>query len=132
MAERFDIDRFMNGSGKVDLSDIDWAEVPRHRITPEALRTLRYFLITEGSTFFYTKALLQTNIALRDPDFAPFIAAWTYEEEFHGRAFRRFVEAYGEQVADDYRTRAFVRCRLSEHVDERSSGLGAPRLDRSR
>lgn len=118
MTDGFNIDRFMNASSKVDLSDIDWAEVPRHPITPEAMRTLRYFLITEGSTFFYTKALMHTNTALRELDFAPFIVAWTYEEEFHGRAFRRFIEAYGEQLSDSSRTQLFVRRGLGERVDE--------------
>ena len=61
MAELFEIDRFMDASGKVDLSDIDWAEVPKYPMTPEALRTLRYFMVTEGSTFFYVKALMKTK-----------------------------------------------------------------------
>src|SRR3954464_11431874 len=103
MAESFNIDRFMEGSGKVDLSDIDWAEVPKYRVTPEALRTLRYFLITEGSTFFYTKALMTTNASFMEPELAPFICVWNYEEEFHGRAFRKFLEAYGQTIDDDYR-----------------------------
>jgi len=29
-----------------------------------------------------------TKTAIREPDFAPFLCVWTYEEEFHGRAFR--------------------------------------------
>ena len=63
MAELFDINRFMDHSGRVDLSDIDWAMVPKHPMTPEALRTLRYFMVTEGSTFFYVKALMKTKAA---------------------------------------------------------------------
>ena len=51
-AAPFDIERLMDGSGRVDLSDIDWSDVPNHPITPEGLRTLRYFLMTEGSTVF--------------------------------------------------------------------------------
>lgn len=118
MAENFDIERFLATSGKVDLSGIDWSEVPRHPITPEAMRTLRYFLLTEGSTFFYTKALMKTKTSVREPEFIPFVTAWTYEEEFHGRAFRRFVEAYGEHVGEDYRQRMFVKRGLGEHIDE--------------
>jgi rubrerythrin len=118
MAESFNIDRFMDGSGKVDLSDIDWSEVPKHPVTPEALRTLRYFLITESSTFFYTKALMQTDTSLREPEFAPFVCAWMYEEEFHGRAFRRFLEAYGERVPDTYRSGLFRTRGAGERVDE--------------
>lgn len=118
MAENFDIERFMATSGKVDLSDIDWAEVPRHPLTPEALRTLRYFLISEGSTFFYVKALMKTDTAKREPEFIPFVTAWLYEEEFHGRAFRRFLEAYGEDIGADYRRKFFRKRGVGEHIDE--------------
>lgn len=118
MAEPFNIDRFMESSGKLDLSDIDWAEVPRHPLTPEALRTLRYFLTTESSTFFYTRALMSAQGTVEEPDFAPFICAWMYEEEFHGRAFRRFLEAYGEPVAQTYRQGFFKTRTMGERFDE--------------
>lgn len=121
MAEKFSIDRFMEASGKVDLSDIDWTQVPRHPIGAEALRTLRYFLITESSTFFYAKGLMSTR-SIEDPDFAPFLCAWTYEEEFHGRAFRRFLEAYGEPLSHDYRSSLFARRGLGERIDELGQG----------
>jgi hypothetical protein len=118
MAEPFNIDKFMEASGRIDLSDIDWSEVPRHPITPEGLRTLRYFLQTEGSTFFYTKALMKTRAAYAEPELAPFICAWMYEEEFHGRAFRRFIEAYGETVPTTYRTEMFLNRGAGEKFDE--------------
>lgn len=118
MAEPFDIDRFMDSSGRVDLSDIDWAEVPKYPMTPEALRTLRYFMHTEGSTFFYTKALMKTKAAIHEPDLAPFLCVWMYEEEFHGRAFKKFMEAYGETVPNDYRATMFNRRGPGERFDE--------------
>jgi hypothetical protein len=118
MTENYDIDRFMASSAKVDLSDIDWAAVPRHPITPEAMRTLRYFLMIEGSTFFYTKALMKTNTSNREPEFMPFVTAWLYEEEFHGRAFRKFLDACGEQVGEDYRQRMFTGRGMGERIDE--------------
>lgn len=118
MAELFEIDRFMDASGKVDLSDIDWAEVPKYPMTPEALRTLRYFMQTEGSTFFYVKALMKTKAAILEPDLAPFLCVWMYEEEFHGRAFRKFMEAYGEKVPEDYRAQMFSTRGIGERIDE--------------
>ncbi|WP_197041464.1 acyl-ACP desaturase [Chondromyces apiculatus] len=108
----------MATSGKVDLSDVPWEEVRDTPLTPEALRTLRYFLITEGSTFFYTKALMKTNTAVREPEFIPFITAWLYEEEFHGRAFRRFLEAWGEDIGEDYRNKFFRKRAINEYIDE--------------
>lgn len=116
--EHFNIDRFMEASGKLDLSDIDWSEVPKHPVTPEALRTLRYFLKTEGSTFFYTKALMKTRASISEPELAPFICVWMYEEEFHGRAFRKFLEAYGEEVSTDFRTEMFLKRGAGERIDE--------------
>jgi rubrerythrin len=118
MAEPFNIERFMEASGKVDLSDIVWSDVPKHPMTPEALRTLRYFLLTEGSTFFYTKALMKTRAAYRETELAPFLCVWMYEEEFHGRAFRKFIEAYGETVPSTYRTDMFKNRGAGERVDE--------------
>jgi hypothetical protein len=118
MADLFEIDRFMDGSGKVDLSDIDWSEVPKYPMTPEALRTLRYFMVTEGSTFFYVKALMKTKAAILEPDLAPFLCVWMYEEEFHGRAFRKFMEAYGEKVPEDYRANMFNTRGVGERIDE--------------
>lgn len=118
MAQPFDIERFMDASEKLDLSDIDWTEVPKHPVTPEGLRTLRYFLLTEGSTFFYTKALMKTRASVEEPEIAPFLCVWMYEEEYHGRAFRKFLEAYGERIPDDYRTDMFVRRGPGERIDE--------------
>lgn len=123
MAELFDINRFMDHSGKVDLSDIDWSEVPRYPMTPEALRTLRYFMHTEASTFFYAKHLMKTKAATQEPDFAPFLCAWMYEEEFHGRALRKFIEAYGKEVSDDYRTKMYLSRRAGERLDEISQTI---------
>jgi rubrerythrin len=118
MTENFNIDRFMDSSSKLDLSDIAWDEVPKHPLTPQAVRTLHYFLKTEGSTFFYLKAVIQTKAACEEPDFAPFLCAWTYEEEFHGRAFRKFMQALGEHVPDDYRTDMFLSRGPGERFDE--------------
>jgi rubrerythrin len=118
MAEPFNIERFMESSGKLDLSDIDWSEVPKHPVTPEALRTLRYFLMTEGSTFFYTKALMKTKAATEEPEMAPFLSVWMYEEEYHGRAFRKFLDAYGDSVSADYRLDMFTNRGPGERFDE--------------
>jgi hypothetical protein len=108
----------MDGSGKVDLSDINWSDVPKHRMTPEAIRTLTYFLMTEGSTFFYVKALMKTKACFEEPELAPFLCVWMYEEEFHGRAFRKFLEAYGVDVPETYRSDMFMKRSFGEKFDE--------------
>lgn len=113
----FDIDRFMTGSGKVDLSDIAWEDVPKYPLHPAALKVLKMFLMTESSTFFYLKTLMQTKAAVDEPEFAPFLSAWCYEEEFHGRAFKQFFEAYGEKVDSSFRSKMF-RSRTGGEVFE--------------
>jgi hypothetical protein len=118
MAEPFNIERLMDGSGRVDLSDIDWSEVPKHPITPEGLRTLQYFLMTEGSTVFYAKGLMQTRAIYREPEFAPFLCVWMYEEEYHGRAFRKFLESYGQEVDAGFRGEMFLNRKGSERLQE--------------
>lgn len=112
------IDRLMETSGKVDLSDIDWDSVRAHPIHPEALRTLRYFQRTESSTFFYVKALMRAKATVQEPEFAPFLAVWMYEEEFHGRAFAQFMRAAGEDVPNDVRQRMYAERAFGERFDE--------------
>jgi len=118
MAEGFNIDRLMNLSGRLDLADLDWSEVPKHKLTPDALRTLRYFLRTENSTFFYVKALMSTRAVFEEPELASFLCVWMYEEEFHGRAFQKFLEAYGDPIGDSYRADMYKARGLGERVDE--------------
>jgi hypothetical protein len=118
MAEHFNIERLMDSSGRVDLSDIDWSDVRKYPLTPEAIRCLRYFLLTENSTFFYVKALMSTNAVYEEPEIAPFLCVWMYEEEFHGRAFRRFMEALDEPLSPTYRRDMFLSRSVGERFDE--------------
>ena len=125
----FDINKFMNASGPVDLSDIKWEDVPKYPLTPELIRALYVFMGVEGATFYYLKPLLQSRAAMEDPDFAPFLSAWVYEEEFHGRAFRRFLEAYGEVISPSYRSKLFHSRTVGEvfsEVAQHALGKGFP------
>ncbi len=126
MAEQFNIDRLMDSSGRVELNDLDWSEVPKHKLTPEALRTLRYFLQTENSTFFYVKSLMSTRAVYEEKELAPFLCVWMYEEEFHGRAFQKFLEAYGEPFDDSWRSDMYMKRGWGERFDEwAQTALGA-------
>ena len=93
----FDLDTYVERSRAVDLSTIDWAEVPRHPVPPETIRTLRYMQDIESHTIIYLRALLATR-AIDDPEVATFLACWVYEETFHGIALARFLEAAGAPV----------------------------------
>src|SRR5262245_3159459 len=90
----FPLEAYLARSRAVDLSDIAWDDVPRHPVTPEAVRTLRYMQDIESHTIVYLRALLATR-AIDDPEVAAFLACWIYEETFHGLALARFLEAAG-------------------------------------
>jgi hypothetical protein len=93
----FDMDAYLARSGALDLGAIDWAAVPRHPLPPEAIRTLKYMQDIESHTIVYLRSLLATR-AIDDPDVARFLAAWVYEESFHGLALERFLAAAGHPV----------------------------------
>jgi hypothetical protein len=96
-AAAFDIDTYLGRSGALDLSAIEWAEVSRHPVTPETIRTLRYMQDIESHTIVYLRSLLATR-AIDDPDVARFLACWVYEETFHGLALERFLAAAGHPI----------------------------------
>src|SRR5437879_6494680 len=93
----FDLDAWVARSRAVDLSEIDWAAVPRHPVSRDAIRTLRYMQDIESHTIIYTRSLLATR-AIDEPEVATFLACWLYEETFHGLALARFLEAAGYPV----------------------------------
>jgi hypothetical protein len=93
----FDLEAYVGRSRALDLSAFDWAEVPRHTLPLEAVRTLRYMQDIESHTIIYLRALLATR-AIDDPEVSTFLACWLYEETFHGIALARFLEAAGHPV----------------------------------
>jgi hypothetical protein len=100
----FDLDAWVARSRAVDLSEIDWAAVPRFPVSPDTIRTLRYMQDIESHTIIYTRSLLATR-AIADPEVATFLACWLYEETFHGLALARFLEAAGHPLGERARPR---------------------------
>src|SRR5438094_1018999 len=88
----FDLDGWVARSGALDLTGIDWTEVPRHPLPAQAVRTLLYMQDIESHTIVYLRSLLATR-AIDDPEVSTFLACWLYEETFHGIALARFLEA---------------------------------------
>ena len=93
----FDLDGWVARSGALDLTGIDWTEVPRHPLPEPAIRTLLYMQDIESHTIVYLRSLLATR-AIDDPEISTFLACWLYEETFHGIALARFLEAAGHAV----------------------------------
>src|SRR5436309_3827623 len=107
----FDLDGYVARSRALDLSGIDWDDVPRHPLSTEALRALRYMQDIESHTIVYLRTLLSTR-AIDDPEVATFLACWLYEETFHGRALARFLAAAGADVVQRTRSHSPLPARI--------------------
>jgi hypothetical protein len=93
----FDLDRYLRASKKVDLSDIDWDEIPSHRLSDGDVMCMHYMMDIESHTVIYLRDLLGTRAA-NDPQVTAFLSCWVYEELWHGEAFSDFLRAYGVEV----------------------------------
>jgi len=111
----FDLESYLARSGALDLSAIDWADVPRHPLPQEAVRTLSYMQDIESHTIIYLRALLDTR-AIDDPEVSTFLACWLYEETFHGIALARFLGAAGHPVTPRARGQEPLSKRLEAGV----------------
>ena len=115
-----DIESYTTRSRALDLRGIRWEDVPRHPLSGEARRTLRYMQDIETHTIVYLRTLLSTR-AMDDPEVATFLACWFYEETFHGRALARFLAAAGEPVT----VRPRSRMTLPQWAEARATALVA-------
>ena len=100
----FDIERFVDLSGSVQLDDLPWEQAAAQGLTPVEARILRYMADTESHTILYLRDLLAGHTC-HDPDLTSFLAVWVYEELWHGRAIDRLLTAAGYPPAvDTYRS----------------------------
>ncbi|MDP9228145.1 MAG: ferritin-like domain-containing protein, partial [Actinomycetota bacterium] len=86
----FDLDRYLRNSKKVDLSEIDWDEIPHHELSDGDVMCLHYMMDIEAHTVIYLRDLLATRAAA-DPQITAFLSCWAYEELWHGEAFSDFL-----------------------------------------
>lgn len=113
-ASLFDLDAYLSRSRAVDLGSIPWDQVPRHPLSQETIRALRYMQDIESHTIIYLRSLLGTR-AIDDAEVATFLACWLYEETFHGIALARFVRTAGHDI--ELRPRSAMT--LRQHVEAR-------------
>ena len=90
----FDLDRYLRNSRKVDLSGIDWDQIPDHPLSDGDVMCLHYMMDIEAHTVIYLRDLLATRAAT-DPQITAFLSCWVYEELWHGEAFSDFLRLYG-------------------------------------
>ena len=93
----FDLDRYLRASKKLDISGIDWDEIPKHPLSDGDVMCMHYMMDIETHTVIYLRDLLATRAA-KDPQITAFLSCWVYEELWHGEAFSDFLRAYGIEV----------------------------------
>ncbi len=117
MQPTFDLERYLDNSQKVETRDLDFSRVRDYPVTKEEIRCLEYMMDVEAHTVMYFKNLLRT-CAVRDPEVVAFMSCWAYEEFFHGRAIRQFLQAAGVAIdasrADHIRRHRSLRERIEE------------------
>src|SRR6266566_5882525 len=91
---RFELDRYLRASKKLDLTGIDFDGVAEHPLSQAEVRCLTYMMDIEQHTVVYLRDLLSTKAA-DDPDVTAFLSLWVYEEFWHGEALGRFLHAAG-------------------------------------
>jgi rubrerythrin len=93
----FDLDRYLRNSKKLDLSELDWDDIPNHELGAGDVMCMHYMMDIETHTVIYLRDLLATRAA-NDPQITAFLSCWVYEELWHGEAFSDFLRAYGIEV----------------------------------
>ena len=106
-----DLDAYVGRSRALDLHDLDWDANARYPLADEAVRTLRYMQDIESHTIVYERELARTR-AIDEPEVSTFLACWLYEETFHGRAIRRFLQHAGHPTPERGRSRTSFAQRL--------------------
>ena len=97
----FDLDRYLRGSKRVDLTDLAWDHIADHPLSVAEARCLAYMMDIETHTSIFLRDLLATRASF-DPDVTAFLSCWVYEELWHGEAFSRFLGEAGYRVAPGY------------------------------
>jgi rubrerythrin len=84
----------MRNLKKLDLSYLDWEDIPNHDLSDGDVMCMHYMMDIESHTVIYLRDLLATRAAA-DPYITAFLSCWVYEELWHGEAFSDFLRAYG-------------------------------------
>ena len=90
----FSIERYKEGSKKLDIAGVAWEEVTANQLSKGDLFCLHYMMDIENHVPLYLSHLLVTR-ACMDPILTAFLACWNYEELWHGENIGRFLNLYG-------------------------------------
>ena len=95
------METFAASARPVQYDDLDLETAFRHRpLSAEALRCIRYMHDIESHTVCYLRDLLLTE-SHRDPRITTFLTTWAWEEQWHGIALAKVLEAHGEVAGNE-------------------------------
>ncbi|MCI0354100.1 MAG: acyl-ACP desaturase [Acidobacteria bacterium] len=100
MPQGFNLESYLRNSKKVDVSDLDFSLAKRYPLTADEVRCLTYMMDIESHTIVYLRGILNT-CAIEDTETTAFLNCWAYEEFYHGRTIRQFLEAAGHEFSPD-------------------------------
>jgi len=120
----FDLERFLDLSGAVNVADLDWDAARRIGITDAEAQILRYMADVESHTILYMRDLLGRHGA-RDREITAFLSVWVYEELCHGRAIDRFLAVVGHPARPSRDPVVGWRAALKEVAGSLASRLAA-------
>ena len=112
----YDVNRLMQLSTSVDISDLDWEYISRVGITDHEARCLRYLSDIESHAILYQEDLLAGHTKL-DYELVAFLSCWAYEEMHHGWALDKFLAACGRGPGPDHYSRVTRKASLKERVE---------------
>lgn len=120
----FNIERFLQLSGAVQMDDLDWETCRRIGVTDAEARILRYMADTETHTILYMRDLL-AGYSAADPTITSFLSVWVYEELWHGRAIDRLLTEAGHPPTPETYTQATRGAHIRETVEAVLSHIAA-------
>jgi hypothetical protein len=114
--QEFDLERYLRAVGGTRPEAFDWSD-PGPRLDAEALFCLGYMMDIESHTIIYLRELLSTSV-VQDVSITAFLPCWAYEEFFHARVFKCFLEAQGVKI-DENRWVNLRRARPADFIAQR-------------
>ncbi|MGH7905977.1 MAG: hypothetical protein ACREP6_05060, partial [Candidatus Binataceae bacterium] len=113
----FDLERYLALSRATRIEDFDWSS-PGPQLDEGTLFCIGYMMDIESHTIIYLRELLSTSVA-EDASITAFLSCWAYEEFFHSRVLRRFLESQGVSIDD----RRFAELRRRKAADDLAQKL---------
>ena len=128
--QQFDLERYLGAVGGTRPDSFDWSN-SGPQLDAEALFCLGYMMDIESHTIIYLRELLSTSV-VQDVSISAFLPCWAYEEFFHARVFKCFLEAQGVKIDENpwvelrrARPADFIAQRFARVLSHATHHLGA-------